>query len=291
MADYIDVMASTAFADSSKVDDRHPSALVTAVVLSLALHVGIALLLTYKSSSVPKPPPNEMVMEVVQMPKPPDAPAPAPPAPQALPPPPPPQLTEAPIAEKSVAPTPTPPSKSAAGAHERVTTAQPEEKRLAVAPSLPANSGEPTAPVSRERPSRPAAGEEGGKIETASQTVQDFVLMQVAREWILDLHSPRFSTIEIKWEFVLRPDGTLGAPFGRTDPWDLARMVDSTAYANMQQPTEEARILRTVATTFLQAVRQAQPFRMPPNEASYKNRVLPLRFRIGDLPQGPTAGR
>lgn len=281
--------------------DRHPKALVTGVTLSLALHLGIAAWLTFAPWARPETPPPEFVVDVVQLPKPapptkpPEPPPPAPPAPQSLPPPPPPQLTEAPIAEKSAppphdSPVKAPPRDKAGVSHERgkALVARAENS---LRPTTKASEAEPIAREHGEHDATPE-GVGGKATETASQTVQDFILMQIARVWIIDLHSPRFRGLEITWGFTLRPDGTLAPPFGKDDPWDLQRMVNTQTYEAMQQQTEQGRIFRTAVTTFLQALRQAQPFRVPPNEKSYKDRVLPLRFRAGDLAQSPAeAGR
>ena len=66
-------------------------------------------------------------------------------------------------------------------------------------------------------------------------------------------------------------------PFGKNDPWNLEVMFPQRD----QLPDQ----LRNVGITFLQAMRQAQPFRLPPDEESYKSRVLPLSFRLDELPQ------
>jgi hypothetical protein len=68
-------------------------------------------------------------------------------------------------------------------------------------------------------------------------------------------------------------------PFGRNDPWDLRVMVRD--YDLMMKP--ENRMIRTTIETFLQAMREAQPFQLPPDGRSNEERVLPLSFRLGDL--------
>ena len=274
--------------------DRHPKALVTGVVLSLALHLGIAAWLSYAAWAKPDKPPPEFVVDVVQLPKPPP-PAKPPEPPQGLPPPPPPQHPEAPMAEKSAppphdSPVKAPPRDKAGASHERG-KALVARAETSLRPTTKAPDAEAIAHEHGEHDATPE-GVGGKATEVASQTVQDFILMQIARVWIIDLHSPRFRGLEITWGFTLRPDGTLAPPFGKDDPWDLQRMVNAQTYAAMQQTTEQGQIFRTAVTTFLQALRQAQPFRVPPDEKSYKDRVLPLRFRAGDLAQSPTeAGR
>ena len=269
--------------------DRHPLALPTGTVLSLALHIAIAVALTWASWAKHETPQPEVVYEVVQLPKKPE----------------PPKLGEAekfepaqPAAAKPanlpIAPTPEPPSAPQAVTPPKEAPPQPLVKKQTPALHLPANSAEKdkAIPVTPEKPSQRAQTEASGVPKPASQSVRDFVLTQIARSWIIDLHSPRFRNVEIGWGFVLRPDGYLEPPFGKNDPWDLKRMVEPKTYALMQEPTEEGRYVTTVVTTFLQAVRQAQPLRVPPNEESYVNRTLPLRFHAGDLVQdaGPGPG-
>lgn len=276
--------------------DRHPKALVTAVALSLALHLGVAGWLSYAAWSEPEKSPRAFVVDVVELPKPPKpkAPEPTPPAampPLALPPPPLPQLTEAPIADKSAPPPHDSPVK--APPRDRAGTSRDRGRTLVAhaETSLPATTKSPKAkPVTHgERDVTP--GTVGGKTtEVASQTVQDFILMQIARVWIIDLQSPRFRDMGVQWQFTLLPNGMLASPFGKNDPLDLQSMLDPHTYELMQQPTEQGQTFRTAVVTFLQAVREAQPFRVPPNEKSYKDRLLPLRFRFGDLVQSPTEG-
>jgi hypothetical protein len=284
-------MSSATF-DGLEMDpprDRHPAALPTGVILSLLFHVTVALLLIYSPWAARETPPPQFVMEVVELPKPPEVkppqPQPAPEQPQQLPPPEVPQLTEAPIAEKSAPPPQE--SKSPAPPRERPAPARAEPKSAA-APALraPATSKEANAvPATPGRRDQKAEPQGGATPAPASQKVQDFILMQIARLWIIDLHSPRFRDLDIGWAFVLRPDGMLEPPFGKNDPWDLTEMVDPRTYAIMKEQTDRGRFYTTVVTTFLQAVRQAQPFRVPPTEESYVNRSLPLRFHAGDLVQ------
>lgn len=276
--------------EADRPPDRHPAALPTGVVLSLAFHLAVALLLMFAPWAAHKTPPSELVVEVVQLPKPPEAKVPEPPAPvapqveQSSPRPEVPQLTEAPISEKSAPPPQA--SKVPAPPRERPATSRPEPKSAAPALQAQANSEEANAtPATLGRHDRKSEPQGGAAPEPASQRVQDFILMQIARSWIIDLHSPRFRDLDIGWSFVLRPDGMLEAPFGKNDPWDLAEMVDPRTYAIMKEQSERGHFYTTVVTTFLQAVRQAQPFRVPPKEESYVNRALPLRFHAGDLVQ------
>jgi hypothetical protein len=207
-------------------------------------------------------------------------PAPAPPAETSLPslplvpPPPPPQLSEAPIAERS-SPPPAPrpaPQPARPRVDSPPTTALPGQRSTAALPK--SDSGE-SAPLEagRYRPGGAPAD------SVASQTVQDVILKQIARHWIIDVRGPTYRDVVLTVRFKLLPDGTLAPPFGRNDPWDLQVMVRD--YELMMKP--ENRMIRTTIETFLQAMREAQPFQLPPDGRSNEERVLPLSFRLGDL--------
>lgn len=113
----------------------------------------------------------------------------------------------------------------------------------------------------------------------ATQTVQDVILRQIARHWIIDVRGQTYRDVVLSMRFILLPDGMLAPPFGRNDPWNLQTMVRD--YEMMMRP--ENRMIRTTVETFLQAMRQAQPFQLPPDGQSADARVLPLSFRLGDL--------
>lgn len=267
--------------------DRHPLALPVGLALSLLLHLTGYILLKYPLTWPEPQPKAEFVVEVVRLPAPMPKVAPTP----ALPPPPVPRFEDAPtIGEESTpvtkpAPQPAPPA--------------PQRARPPIiiggglAPPAPPKPSEPFRPNTTAPAAEPLASERlsatrhgGSELQqpaVASQSVQDFILKQIAHRWLIDVHSPRYRNLRLSLGFVLLPDGTLGPPFGKNDPWDLTRMLAPEAYQAIQQPGQEA--VRSALITFLQAMRQAQPFRLPPDETSYKSRVLPLSFRMDDLPQ------
>ncbi|MBM3540122.1 MAG: hypothetical protein FJX55_20130 [Alphaproteobacteria bacterium] len=191
----------------------------------------------------------------------------------AVPPPPPPQLSEAPIAERSMPP-PAPRSspQPARPRADSPPTVSPGQRSTAALP--PRESGESTPlEAGRIRP--------GGTPPEAiaSQTVQDVILKQIARHWIIDVRGSTYRDVVLSVRFKLLPDGMLAPPFGRNDPWDLRVMVRD--YEVMMKP--ENRLIRTTIETFLQAMRYAQPFHLPPDGQATEARVLPLSFRLGDL--------
>lgn len=280
--------AITAADDGLAVQARRARA--GGLIASLVLHGLVAGLWLWSPAAVPPRGPEAMVIEMVAMPAPEPVPQPPPPSPpepaplaQAappqpiLPPPPPPQLSEAPIAEESSpppapAPVPRPP-------RERPSMRAPEADRQ---PSLPPTSREAALPVSPSAPleaARRDPGAAGPPDSVASQAVQDFILAQIARHWLIDVRSPRFANIEIGGRFTLLPNGMLAPPFGKSDPWDPPKMI--RGYDQLRGP--DAQAIRTALITFLQAVRQAQPFRLPPDGKTDEPRTLPLHFRLGDL--------
>ncbi len=267
---------ATAFIGSVALRDRRPW--LTATTVSLLLHtaaawwlLGAPWLWNEKSAE-----PQAMTVEVVMMAPRSEPPPPEPPSLPSLPlvpPPPPPQLTEAPIAERATPPPAPRPSPQPARPRTETTVAPTPGPRSTAA--LPrAESGESTPlEAGRLRPG-------GSPPEAiASQTVQDVILRQITRHWIIDVRGPTYRDVVLSVRFKLLPDGMLAPPFGRNDPWDLRVMIRD--YDLMMRP--ENRMIRTTIETFLQAMREAQPFQLPPDGRSAEARVLPLSFRLGDL--------
>jgi hypothetical protein len=248
---------------------------------SLLLHaLAIMLLLLGPRWETLRPqPPREAPIEVVLLPAPepkPAPPRPAPPPPEVpariLPPPPPPQLTEAPIAETS---TPPPgPERPATGAP----TPGPVARPAPPVPAPPAAKGDVTL-GGAARPgaaqSRRARGD-----KPATQAEKDFILAQILPFWLIDYRNPRFGRIVFGGTFVLQADGMLGPPYGKNDPWQPEVMV--SGYSALLSPEREPE--RVAIESFLNAVRAAQPFRLPPtlDKADYP-RPIPVHFRLGDL--------
>jgi hypothetical protein len=118
----------------------------------------------------------------------------------------------------------------------------------------------------------------GAPNSVASQAVQDFILAQIKQHWIIDFRGPKFRNIHLFGKFVLMPNGMLAPPFGKNDPWDPRAMIGNYDELIRMDPT-----YRVAVETFLQAVRQAQPFRMPPDGKGDGPRGLPLSFLLGSL--------
>ena len=279
---------------------------MTGVALSLVLHLGIAGLLTYSTWAEHETAPPEFVVDVVDLPKPPKPKAPEPPPPPpppppvvqapppppaaSLPPPPPPQLTEAPIADKAAPP----PHKSLSNAAPRARQEPLNAPHRAVASaSLPldVNSTKPKSmPVSIARHSaEPDSLPSGKSDDQAAQTIPDFILMQIAQHWLIDYHNPRYSDLVLRGTRIeLLPNGMLAPPFGKNDPWNPRAMIAN--YDELRAAPAAAPILQAVET-FLQAMRLAQPFRLPPDgKPNDKPRVFEIYFRLGDIPSAEAAG-
>lgn len=255
----------------------------TALLASVAVH---ALALVFLLMGLPKPPDlsprKETEVEVVfERPKPEEKPEPAkveekprveaPPDPAGLPPPPPPQLTEAPIAEKS-SPPPGPPKPRPGDA----------------APSHTVGPGAHTPPAPRAEHgelaqgggARAGARAPGGYTGPPTQDEKDFILSQILPFWLIDYRNPRFARIIFGGRFTLGSDGMLLPPFGKNDPWDPKKMVKEYEYLTNREHEAE----RVAIESFLNAVRSAQPFRLPPGvDPRAYPREIPVYFRLGDL--------
>lgn len=272
-----------------------------AVILSLLLHGLVALILliepwTWKSQ--PEPPP---ILAEFVMPEPPKAappPAPPPPAPPpqaAAPTPPPPQEQVRPIPPPSIpqlqnAPVTEAPSRAPPSAGEKARTQSSEKPQPAPLPDRIGPSTTMAPPAQRERSasSRPtgnrAQGEAGaaGKAgESMTQSESDFFLAQIVRAWVIDFDAPQFANLVIEGGFGVLPNGMLAPPYGKNDPWDMNVMVRNwNRIEAMRGP--QAVAYRTAMETFMQAMRLAQPFTMPPDAQGYP-KILQLNFRVGDL--------
>jgi hypothetical protein len=224
------------------------------MAVSLLLHILAAWWLLgapwWWREAPPKSQPMIVEMVTLPAPPPPEPSSPARPTLPVVPPPPPPQLGEAPIAERATPPpAPRPSPMPARPRADSSPTVSPGQRATAALP--PSDTGE-SAPLEAGRV-RPG----GSPPETiASQTVQDVILRQIARHWIIDVRGPTYRDVVLSVRFKLLPDGMLAPPFGRNDPWDLRAMVRD--YELMTRP--ENRMIRTTIETFLQAMRQAQPF-------------------------------
>ena len=265
--------------------DRHRAALPAGVVLSVLFHVMVAVLLllpVWWHREIPEHK-TEFVMEMVQLPEPKvqPPPRPLPPAPPA------PVFNDAPIAENS---TPAPPPPTPAP----LPRARPRPEMVpgggltqlapkAATPVPPLTLKPQVEPVPESNFSsstqRKEPGNDGRQVQ-ATQAFRDFILQQIAQKWVLDIHGPRYSHITLEGPpIVVQPDGFLASPWGKNDPLDLRRMIRD--YDQMGNRKDEM----TALVTFLQAMRQAQPFRLPADGKDGQARVFQLYFTLDDVPR------
>jgi hypothetical protein len=132
------------------------------------------------------------------------------------------------------------------------------------------------------RPNAGAGGAKpGGRDEAVTQAIQDFILAQIARHWVLDFRSPRLRNMVLNGNMILLPNGMLGPPFGKNDPWRPAAMIRD--YDKLGE-SPNGLMIRTALVSFVQAARQAQPFRLPADTDIEHPVVVPFDFRLGDMP-------
>ncbi len=290
--------------ESRALSARWPAS--AGLVLSLLLHAVFGLLvIEFQARDSAEATDTVIPVElVVEAPVPPPQPPSPPPEPQAQPrqPPPqqqpeirqlePPKLAPAPppqIVQRETAPSA---DRSSAPRQSAPRTSAPEPAApAAVPPPRPADSRDglrsPAPPAEQPRPAsslsvgRGAANQPAGPSgEKLSQSEVDFLLAQVFKVWLIDYRSARFKDIVISGNFLLNPDGTLGAPFGVNDPWAPEKMVAD--YATLLRP--EFREHRTALESFLAAMRQAQPFKRQPDAPPLASpKIMSFSFRLGDL--------
>lgn len=285
-------MASFSEYRANDWDDRR---LALAALLSIVLHGLLVLLILIEPwtwRSQPDPPP--MIAEFV-MPEPPKAvPPPAPPVAQVpppapavsepVPPPAPPQLQRGKVAEESRAP-------PAAGNRAQTRERTAETPKPVKPPQARDESGQEVAPVLQQpRPQTPAQagnrtqGTAGGinrKPGEMTQSESDFFLSQIVQAWVIDFDAPQFRDLVIEGNFRVLPNGMLGPPYGKNDPWDMRVMVRN--WQQIERLTgPQAAAYRTAIESFMRAMRLVQPLKLPPDARGYP-KVLSLEFQIGDL--------
>jgi len=262
---------------------REPSDrwIVAGLLLSLLLHAGIVWLLREQPWDTAKKiaaAPLEIEMVI-----PPPAPAPPPPQAQQPPPPPPPpeapQLQRAPIAEKSTAPIPKAPAEAPKPTQRSLPLPQPSPQ-----PEVQIPLQRPAPRRQEAAPAKPMTQEEAQRaVETAPemrQSEQDFFLMQIADNWIIDRQAPQFENVQITGSYVVLPNGMLAPPFGRNDPMEMRLMIRNWDEITRTRGAEN---FRTAAETFMRAMRLAQPLQLPANFGDRPKRMT-LNLRVGDLP-------
>lgn len=136
----------------------------------------------------------------------------------------------------------------------------------------PGRLGARQAAATRGGTPSPPAGE-------ASRGDSDFILAQILRRWRINYHDERYREVTFApGNLQLRADGTLAPPYGPNDPWNPYDMMGG--YRRLTQRGFED--VRRAVDTFLVALREAQPFQLPPTPGPYPRRIR-ISFRTGDL--------
>jgi hypothetical protein len=146
---------------------------------------------------------------------------------------------------------------------------------------LPKPQLDPAPLADRAAPGEKAGTGAGAKAKpmdkAALRAVRDLMLSAVLRHW----RPPAFmrgrgAVLSVKVD--VRPGGTLGPPFGRDEPWNPAAAIDGLDKLAPNDPTRQA------MEGFYRGLRQAQPFRLPPELAARLPFSVALDFRLDDLP-------
>ncbi len=136
----------------------------------------------------------------------------------------------------------------------------------------PGRTGPRQAAATRGGTPNPPAGE-------ASRSDSDFILAQILRRWRINYRDGRYREVTFApGNLLLRADGTLAPPYGPNDPWNPYDMMGG--YRRLTQRGFED--VRRAVDTFLVALREAQPFQLPPTPGPYPRRIR-ISFRTGDL--------
>lgn len=114
------------------------------------------------------------------------------------------------------------------------------------------------------------------KPEPVTQNERDFVLGQVIRHW----HPPRelgaYDKADIRVSVVVRADGYFDDIYDARRPWNPGAVFDG--YGSLR-PDD---IQRRTVDAFYQAIRQAQPVRLPPALQTKAPFPVRLDFRFKD---------
>lgn len=136
----------------------------------------------------------------------------------------------------------------------------------------PGRLGARQAAAARGGTPTPPAGE-------PSRSDSDFILAQILRRWRINYRDDRYREVTFApGNLLLRADGTLAPPYGPNDPWNPYDMMGG--YRRLTQRGFED--VRRAVDTFLVALREAQPFQLPPTPGPYPRRIR-ISFRTGDL--------
>ena len=123
------------------------------------------------------------------------------------------------------------------------------------------------------------AGAPDPEPREASRSDSDFILAQILRRWRINYRDPRYRGLSFEpGTLLLKADGTLASPYGPRDPWNPYDMMNGYQILTRRGAED----WRRAVDTFLVALREAQPFELPPTAGPYPRRIR-ITFRMGDL--------
>jgi len=114
-------------------------------------------------------------------------------------------------------------------------------------------------------------------VGEASQSERDLLLGQIIPLWKRSRsYMPPDGVVQLR--VLVQADGSLGAPFTATDPWNPAEAI-----ANFNDlPPGDPRL--SLLVNLYNAVRLSQPLRLPPEMRAKAPFAATLDFRLADIP-------
>lgn len=114
------------------------------------------------------------------------------------------------------------------------------------------------------------------KPEQVTQNERDFVLGQVIKHWRAPPDLTRYSKADVRVTVTVRADGYFQDAYDARRPWNPAAVFDGY---DLLPPGD---IQRRTVDAFLQAIRQAQPVRLPAALQAKAPFAVRLDFRFKD---------
>lgn len=124
---------------------------------------------------------------------------------------------------------------------------------------------------------KPVASGVPVKKAPVTRNERDMVLSQVIRHWKPPRELMAYDAAEFKVRVTVLADGTLAAPFSVRAPYDPAAAIEGFDGLHPQDPRRRA------TEAFYRALRQAQPFKLPPQLAAKAPFPVMLDFRVKDV--------
>ncbi len=230
-----------------------------AFIVSLAFHLGIGVSLWADVWPHASPPPEPAALKAELVQEPPRQPTPPPPAP-----PPKPQPVAAPPVNGGG---PVAPQLRAGDLAQHSSPGQADDDD-----DDQADDDSPAAIAMPRPPLKPAHGK--GR---PTQTERDLILAQVLRHWRVPAMLRGFPK-PITFSVQVLADGSLGPPYSARSPWNPAAAIDD------YDKSQPGSLFRQATESLYQALRQAQPLKLPQQLLAKAPFEVRLDFRVSDVP-------